>query len=81
MTAEKSEGLNPVVQMDDHCPPPPHVFSQIFCDLLKEKQNTQLYIRGILFLLYKWGNRRDKKNLTNIGIPHIYDAIHFWKPQ
>ena len=57
MKIGKSEELNPVVHGDHHCTPPPHVFSHIFCDLILK---VLLFLRGILFLFYRWGNRQTK---------------------
>lgn len=48
MKTEKSEELHWVVQVDNHHPPPPHVYSHTFCDLLKK--TTLIYVREILFL-------------------------------
>lgn len=60
MKIGKSEELNPVVHADHLCTPPPHVFSHVFCDLIKK--NSALSKRNIISIL-QMRQQTDKKYL------------------
>lgn len=80
METEKSEKLNTAVHVDHHCPPPPHVFSHIFCGQTKKKKK-KFYSFQEEYYFYFTNEATDKKYLINsTGIHHFYDAVHSWQP-